>query len=405
MNIVILNHYAGSLNMGMEYRPYYLAKEMIKKGHRVYIVAGTYSHIRQKNIEQKKAIEIEDIEGITYIWIKTVSYKGNGIKRIISMLQYTLKTYRLADILKSEKIDAVVASSTYPLDNFPAKYLAKKNNAKYIYEVHDLWPLSPQELGGYSKWHPFVVIMQIAENYAYRHVDKVISILPCAEEHMIQHGLKKGKFVHIPNGVYLPEMGCVQQLRQDILDAIPTDKIVVGYCGTLGVANALDKLVEAAKITENSNPNIFYAIVGKGPEKENLLDLIHRNNLSNIAVFDSIPKKEVQSFLQICDIIIIIIWNNSKLYQYGISPNKLFDYMYSGKPIIQAVKAGNDIVQDARCGYTIDANPNSIVEAIEKIIALGPEKRSEMGNNGYKYVVENHDYTVLADKFMEVVKK
>ena len=121
MNIVILNHYAGSLNMGMEYRPYYLAKEMIKKGHRVYIVAGTYSHIRQKNIEQKKAIEIEDIEGITYIWIKTVSYKGNGIKRIISMLQYTLKTYRLADILKSEKIDAVVASSTYPLDNFPAK--------------------------------------------------------------------------------------------------------------------------------------------------------------------------------------------------------------------------------------------------------------------------------------------
>lgn len=403
MNIIILNHYAGSINMGMEYRPYYLAKEMIKRGHRVYIVAGTYSHIRQKNREQEKAIEIENIEGITYIWIKTISYRRNGIKRIISMLQYTLKAYRLGYILKSEKIDAVVASSTYPLDNFPARYLAKRNNAKYIYEVHDLWPLSPQELGGYSKWHPFILIMQIAENYAYRHVDNVISILPCAEKHMIEHGLKKGKFVHIPNGVYLPEMESVQELNHKILDAIPKDKIIVGYCGTLGIANALDKIVEAAKITENSNPDIFYVIVGKGPEKENLLDLIHQYNLSNIAVFDPVPKKEVHSFLKICDI--IIIWNDSNLYQYGISPNKLFDYMYSGKPIIQAVKAGNDIVRDAKCGYTIDSSPDSIVEAIEKLIALGPDKRQEMGYNGYNYVIKNHDYSVLADKFMEVIMK
>ena len=79
--------------------------------------------------------------------------------------------------------------------------------------------------------------------------------------------------------------------------------------------------------------------------------------------------------------------------------------MYSGKPIIQAVKAGNDIVRDAKCGYTIDSSPDSIVEAIEKLIALGPDKRQEMGYNGYNYVIKNHDYSVLADKFMEVITK
>ena len=31
MNILLINHYAGSLDLGMEYRPYYMAKEWINK--------------------------------------------------------------------------------------------------------------------------------------------------------------------------------------------------------------------------------------------------------------------------------------------------------------------------------------------------------------------------------------
>ena len=46
MNILIINHYAGSDVHGMEYRPYYVGAELVKAGHTVTIVASSFSHVR-----------------------------------------------------------------------------------------------------------------------------------------------------------------------------------------------------------------------------------------------------------------------------------------------------------------------------------------------------------------------
>jgi glycosyltransferase involved in cell wall biosynthesis len=216
----------------MEYRPYYLAKEWIKMGHSTTIVTATYSHIRTMNPQFKDKITEEYINGIKYIWIKTRPYSTNGIKRIFNMLDFLKGVYRIIPQLIKINPDVVIASSTYPLDNYPAYKIAKKSGAAYIYEVHDLWPLSPMEIGGYSKYHPFIIIMQVAENFAYKYVDKVISILPCAEEHMWEHGLAAGKFVHIPNGISLEELAVTEPLDDKIKALIPKDKFIVGYTGT-----------------------------------------------------------------------------------------------------------------------------------------------------------------------------
>ena len=100
----------------------------------------------------------------------------------------------------------VIASSTYPLDIIPAFLIAKKTRAKLIFEVHDLWPLSPIELGGMSPFHPYIMIMQWAENFAYRVSHKVVSILPKTKSHMQKHGLGPDKFAHIPNGIDIIDM-------------------------------------------------------------------------------------------------------------------------------------------------------------------------------------------------------
>lgn len=405
MHILILNHYAGSPSYGMEFRPYYLAQEWLKLGHQVTIVAANNSHIRRVNPEPQGNIWEENVDGIRYIWLKSRPYAGNGVGRMLNMLDYIRGLYKNMKGLAALKPDVVVASSTYPLDNYLAYKLAKKTGAQFIYEVHDLWPLSPQKLGGYSKWHPFIVVMQVAENFAYKHVDKVVSILPCAEEHMKEHGLADGKFYHVPNGVYLPEVQNAEPLSEEFVNQLPKDKKIIGYCGTLGRANALHNLVEVARMVKDSNPDLFFAIVGKGPEKDNLNALIKKYGLDNIRIYDAIPKPQVQSFLQLSSIIIIIIiWSDSDLYKYGISPNKIFDYMYAGKPVLQSVRAGNDIPRDSGCGITCDTRPEEIAAALKKMLALPQAERDEMGKKGHDYVMQNHTYEVLAKRFLEAIE-
>ena len=49
MRIVIINHYAGYPAIGMEFRPYYLAKEWVRMGHEVIVIAASQSHLRKEN--------------------------------------------------------------------------------------------------------------------------------------------------------------------------------------------------------------------------------------------------------------------------------------------------------------------------------------------------------------------
>ena len=91
MNILLINHYAGSPEMGMEFRPWYFAREWIKAGHKVDIIAADFSHLRRKNPEVARDWQKEVIDGITYHWVKTGKYEGNGVSRALTMERFVRK--------------------------------------------------------------------------------------------------------------------------------------------------------------------------------------------------------------------------------------------------------------------------------------------------------------------------
>lgn len=128
-SVLLINHYAGSSQMGMDFRPYYLAREWSKRGYKVRILAADYSHLRRKNPQVKKSFQREEIDGLLYFWIKTHCYSGNGIKRAITMFEFVGKIYLNAKrIAKKMEPDVIITASTYPLDIFAAKKIQKYIN-------------------------------------------------------------------------------------------------------------------------------------------------------------------------------------------------------------------------------------------------------------------------------------
>lgn len=403
MNILLINHYAGSPEMGMEYRPYYLAREWINLGHKVTVIAGTYSHIRKQNHPTASDFDTQDLNGVTYVWIKTPTYKGNGIKRLFSMFVFTLKLLFFRKwINKSFSPDLVIASSTYPLDNIPAYYIAKLSQAKYYYEVHDLWPLSPMELGGFSKWHPFILLMQWAENFAYNRVDKVISMLPLTKPYMVSHGLAPEKWKYVPNGIVLDDWHNTERISKEyrvlLSDLKKKGKILVGYTGTIGVANALQSFIKSAELMRDHS--VVLIIVGQGPEKSKLEEYVAKNKISNVLFLNAVGKKQIPDLLDCFDMLYIGL-KNEPLFRFGISPNKLIDYMMAGKPIIHAITAGNDMVKENACGVSIaPENPIEIVRAINQIQKLSIEEKEMMKSRARNYILANHTYEELAKRML-----
>ena len=389
----------------MEFRPYYLAREWVKQGHQVTIVGATFSHLRLKNPHIVNDYTIEAIEGIRYIWFKTPAY-GGAIARIKNMLVFTRKLYKYSKKLVEDiKPDLVIASSTYPLDNYPANNIAKMAGAKYTYEIHDIWPLSPMLIGGYSKWHPFIMVMQKAEDFAYKHVDKVVSLLWNAEGHCKEHGLAPGKFVCVPNG-YFPEEWTeetfnldIPQEHQKVFDSLK-GKITVGFAGGFAASGAVITLVKSAAVLKDRG-DIHFVLIGKGPEKSSYEQVINDQDLTNASILPSVPKKLIPAINKHFDIA-YLGGLHSELHQYGTSYNKMTDYMLCSLPIVQSVDEPGSVVERVGCGIRVEAeNVEALADAIVRLANMTPGERKKMGVKGKAYVEENLPWSKLAEDFLK----
>lgn len=403
MNILYINHYAGSPEMGMEFRPYYLSKEWVKQGHVVYIVSGSFSHLRKQQPKVLKDGTIENIDGIKYYWLKTPYYRSSGIKRFWSMIVFVMKLFKYRKkITNLVHPDIVIASSTYPLDIYPAHSIAKRIKATLCFELHDLWPLSPMEIGGYSKWHPFIVIMQHAENYSYKYCDKCISILPCVKEHVIKHGLDEKKLSIVTNGFDSDEWESIEELSLDYKnffnDLHLKKKKILGYVGGVSASNALRLLIDSLHLIKDET--IVCVLIGDGNEKKDLMNYASNLRLNNLFFLESVPKKMIPALLKEMDVLYLGGKNHS-LYRYGTSQTKLFDYFQAAKPVIQTISPPNNYIEIARSGITIkESNPKTIAKAIISIMSLSDTELSEMGQRGKVFCDENFSYKKLSVDFL-----
>jgi glycosyltransferase involved in cell wall biosynthesis len=406
MNIILINHYAGSIDHGRVYRSFYLAREWVKLGHDVTIVAASWTHLRHYQSEITKNYQEEDIEGIRYIWLKTPKYQGNGIKRAINIFAFVIQLFRYANKLVKRFKPDIVINSSYPLDTYPAQYIAKKAGAKLIYEVRDLWPLSLIELGSISPYNPFIVLMQLAENSAYLHADRVVSLLPNAQEHMQQHGMSPDKFGWVSNGIDISEWKYddtdIPDIHRLALDKLrESGRFIVGYTGAYDLANCLSTVLEAAVLLKHLP--VTFVLIGRGLQADSLKSTSLELGLKNVIFLPFAPKYTIPAILNRMDAL-LIVWQDLPIYRFGISPNKLMDYMMSAKPIVHGIGATNDPVAESGCGISVPPEqPQSLATAIETIMSMSILSREEMGRKGREYVIEHHDYRILAQRFVQVM--
>jgi glycosyltransferase involved in cell wall biosynthesis len=226
----------------------------------------------------------------------------------------------------------------------------------------------------------------------------VVSLLPNAKVHIEKVARRTVDFKYIPNGID-ENLDNHKVENSMALSQIPVGKFIIGYTGTLGLANAMNYLVDAA-IQLYENKEIHFVIVGDGYKKQELE--LKANGKANITFISRVKKNEVQLLLEKFDVC-FISWHQTELYNHGVSANKYFDYMLASKPILVSGQLMGDPVEKCGCGIKVDPeSPEKITEGILKLKNMTPTARKELGEKGRTYVLEKHSIEHLAGLYMDL---
>lgn len=379
---------------------------MAKKGRKLTLIGSRYSSKLCPNLGLKNHVyyECEGIDGVLINGPKIK--KGFNVKRIYSWLVFELRLLLWSTFQKKQKPDVIIVSSLSLLTFLSGIILKRKYKCKLVVEVRDIWPLTIIETKKWNANNIFIKFLSFVEKQGYKKADAIIGSMPNLKEYVKKIVPSSENKVHyMPMGFdteYFNRSNGKPDPFTSFFDQIPNDHFIVGYAGSIGLANCVDQIMEAAKILKDEP--IVFEILGMGSLKDDMMSFVEKEKLANVHFHDRVAKEMVAFFLSHADLLINPWKGGNTIYQYGVSPNKWIDYMNSAKPILVSYDGYPCIINEAKCGKFIKAdNPKIMAEEILKFSKMNKPELKEMGENGRKYLIEKLSYETLASRYLEII--
>ncbi len=400
MRVWLVNHYALPPQRSGGTRHYTLARELIRRGHEVTLIASSVDYMRREEayLRPDEQARLEMVGEVPFLWLRTPAYKGNSLRRVGNMLAFAYRLRREAP-RHLPPPDVIVGSTPHLFAAWAAYRLARRYRVPFVLEVRDLWPQTLIDLGGFSPYHPFILLLAALERALYRRAQAVVTLLPGGAEYIARkRGTEQGIY-WVPNGVDL-------SLIPDPVPPPPEPPFTVMYAGAHGLANGLDIALQAARRLQEEGwgARVQFRFIGDGPEKPRLVHQARAWGLQNVTFEDPVPKEEVYPRLQQAHAFLMIL-RDSPLFRWGISPNKLFDFMAMARPVLFCVRTPYNPIEEHRAGLTAPPDdPQALAEAIRVLAQTPAEERWAMGLRARAYVEQEHDLRKLAGRFEEVLR-
>lgn len=347
-------------------RSYEMAQRLIARGHQVTMVCGS-GKMARSGLEgsQRDGFRRGLVDGIDVIELDIPYSNYDGLlKRSWLFALFALRSIKLALTLD---YDLLFATSTPLTAGIPGIVMKLFRNKPFVFEVRDLWPELPREMGVIR--NPLVLsAMGVLEWLSYHSADACIGLSPGIVKGIMRRGIPADKVAMVPNGC---DLELFDPKRNQVLRApgVGTDDFVAVFTGAHGMANGLDAILDAAAELKRKRRNdIKLVFIGDGKLKPALVKRAAEEGLDNCLFMDPVPKTELTAYLKGADAGLMTLANVPAFY-YGTSPNKFFDYIAMGIPVINNYPgwlAG--MIAEHKCGLAVPPDdPQAFAAAIEQM--------------------------------------
>lgn len=388
MKVLILHQYFNTPATGGALRSYYLAKALVDAGINTVVIT-THNH---------SAAQTKHMEGIEVHYLPIPYDNRFGFfKRVSSFLKFVWSIVREAE--KFRDADRCYAISTPLTIGLAAMWIKTRYNIPYYFEVGDLWPEAPVQMGIIR--NPLVkVFLFKLEKSTYKRATAVVALSEAIKTEIERK--VPGKEIHvIPNmadtDFYKPESK--QPEREEKFGV--KGKFVISYIGTMGLANGLEYMVECAEAIREARLPIHFLLCGEGAVLERLKELTGQKALQNISFVPVQHREGVREVMNVTDAV-MVCYKPLPVLETG-SPNKYFDGLAAGKLMI--VNVGGWMKQEVEyhhCGIAVDPfNPRDFVEKIAPFFNNTDQTKAYQA--GARRVAETvYSRRILSGKFLKL---
>lgn len=398
MKILYINQYFKHPSEPGITRSYWISKRLMEAGHTITMLSHRNTLLDHvgKDVPRMQRV---DVDGINVVYLRNQYSNSMGVlARAWAFVSFMMRSAWHA--LREKDVDLVIATSTPLTVAFPALMRKWLRGTPFIFEVRDLWPEVPIQMGAIKS--PLIIrFLRWFEKTTYRNAVHVVALSPGMQEGVVKY-VPKEKTSMIPNMAkidqFWPRERDTELMRKM---GLAEDSFKVLYFGQMGLSNAMESVIEAAEAL--AGEDVEFLFVGHGLFMRRLATRKEKGELSHVHLFERVPMKEMSEIVNFCDVS-LVTFSDLPILQTN-SPNKLFDTLSAGKPVI-VNSAGwtKTMVEEADCGLFADPRAEGSLAA--KILELrsDPERRRKMGANARRLAETVYDKSILCEQFAEAVQ-
>jgi len=309
----------------------------------------------------------EEMSGIRVLRVLTYITANEGfVRRTLDYLSFMVTSFIAGLFIR--RPDVIVGTSPQFFTVCSAWMLSVFRRRPFVFELRDLWPESIRVVGAMK--HPFWLDrLERLAKFLYRRASMIVTVTHSFRRALIDSGISENKIKVVTNGVdlerYQPQPKDPDLVARHELDG----RFVVGYIGTHGLAHALETLLDAAALVQDTaqGESPVFLFLGDGARKQSLVEHAKRKELDNVVFIDSVPKEEVVRYWALLDASIIHL-KKTPLFETVI-PSKLFESMAMGVPVLHGVRGESaEIVKSEETGLVFEPeNAQSLCDAVERL--------------------------------------
>ena len=342
----------------------------------------------------------EWIDGIRVIRVKSYIAPNEGfVRRILDYLSFMVTGTMAALFMPRPHV--LVSTSPQFFCAVGGWIISRLRRLPWVFELRDLWPESIVAVGAMRK-NLMIRLLEWLELRMYRDASRVITVTRSFKEDLVRRGIDSDKIDIVLNGVdadrYKPQPKDAVIVAEQRLEG----RLVVGYLGTIGMAHALDKVVEAADLLRDRE-DIVFLIAGAGAKRAEIETQIMQAGLANVRMMEPQPKSMMPALWSVHDVALIPL-RDQNLFRTVI-PSKMFEAMGMGVPILMSVPDGEatELLREASAGLCIEPeNPRAMADTLCRL-ANRPEELAAMRTAGL-VAASGFSRRAQAKKMLEIFK-